>query len=382
MKRLRKLMMLGMLMVAMYVFAGCGTTKVDLNKYVTISASGYDSLGTVSYYFDYEAFIRENNDSIKLKKGNAQFTNAALKEKKSGSEILVQYCIKSELDKYSGLSNGDVVTLKWNCDDEMAKKFFDCELVYSDITYKVSDLTEVKKFDAFEGVKVLYSGTSPNGSAELVVEDSRDAINDISFSIDKNSGLKNGDEVVVTVQYRNSESEFVRDYGSVLGEVEKKFVVDGLPKYITEITEVPEDMYGKMDKQLQDTITADFASWKDEDLLSIDLLGTYTLHPKEGMDFNAYNYVYFVYKIHAQNEESNGEFCYYWYGYYKNIMVLADGTCSVDLSDYTVPDSSEKIEFDDQRFVYYGFKDLDSLFNNEVVSKIENYEYTNNVTPQ
>jgi len=40
----------------------------------------------------------------------------------SPAELLLDSCVKYELDKSKELSNGDVVTLKWNCEDNLAKE--------------------------------------------------------------------------------------------------------------------------------------------------------------------------------------------------------------------------------------------------------------------
>ena len=145
-------------------------------------------------------------------------------------------------------------------------------------------------------------------------------------------------------------------------------------------------MYHKMDQQLRDNLTACFAGWAPaENLKEMQLLGNYTLSLKDGMQASygaGSNYIYFVYKVTSGGTEYD-DFTYYWYGYYTNAMILADGTCTVDISSYRVPDtgwfSSEKVRIND-KYVAYGFADLDSLFNNHVVSQIEKYEYQSTVS--
>jgi hypothetical protein len=40
----------------------------------------------------------------------------------SPAELLLDSCVEYELDKSKALSNGDTVTLKWDCEDDLAKK--------------------------------------------------------------------------------------------------------------------------------------------------------------------------------------------------------------------------------------------------------------------
>ena len=114
------------------------------------------------------------------------------------------------------------------------------------------------------------------------------------------------------------------------------------------------------------------------------MIGNYLVTLKDGMSGSPNNYLYYVYKVTYSNDNVK-DFVYYWYGYYENIIILADGTCAVDLSDYTVSTASSffgsgsgdylAVEGDDNRHFVAGFADLDTFFNKHIVSKIETYEY-------
>ncbi|MGN1197930.1 MAG: hypothetical protein ACI4TA_10035 [Acetatifactor sp.] len=379
MKRMKGLLMLGVTAVMMFALTGCGKTTVKLDKYVTITAEGYDSMGTASYDFDYDAFKKDYSGKIKTSKNSNELSGWGLLSGETSDELLLDFCVSQKLDKTSGLSNGDVVTLKWNCEDAMAEEYFNVKLDYSDVTYTVKGLEEVGKFNPFDYVTVTFSGISPNGSVTITPNYDKAEMQYVSFSADKNSGLKVGDSVTVTASISGSTDSFVEKFGAVLGKTEEAYTVENLAHYISDISDIPEDMYNKMDKQLQDVLAADFASWDNEYLRDMKLLGTYTITLKDGMSGSPNNYIYFVYSITAENDKSNGEFNYYWYGYYQDILILPDGLCSVDLGSYYVPDwkyGDDIVKFEGQgTYQYAGFKDLDSLFNKHVVSKIEKYEY-------
>lgn len=388
MKKLKGLFMLGVTSVMMFALAGCGKTTVKLDKYVTIKAEGYDSMGTASYEFDYKAFEKDYSGKIKLSKNSGELSGWGLLTGETTEELLLDACVNQKLDKNSGLSNGDVVTLKWDCKDTMAEEYFNVKLDYSNITYTVKGLEEVKKFNPFDYVTVSFSGISPDGSVTITPNYDKSEMQYINFSANKNSGLKVGDSITITASIWGSTDSFVEKFGSVLGKTEETYTVGSLARYISDISDIPEEMYNKMDKQLRDVLAADFGSWNGEDLHNMQLLGNYLVSLKEGMYDSDHNYVYFVYRVTATNLEAVEDFNYYWYGYFTDVMTLANGICTVDLSSYTVPSSnyysaSETIRLPENQkthsYQYYGYGDLESLFNKHVVSKIEKYEYKSTI---
>ena len=382
MKRFKGILAVGFAATMMFALTGCGKTTVNLDKYVTITTEGYDSMGVASYEFDSDAFEKDYSAKIKPSKNNKEISGIELLSGENSAELLLDFCVSEKLDKTSELSNGDVITLKWDCEDAMAEENFNSKLVYSDITYTVDNLEEVGKFNPFDYVEVSFSGIAPNGEVSITPNYDQPEMQYISFKADNESGLNVGDTVSVTASINGDVESFVEKFGSVLGKTEETYTVAGLSKYVKDISELSQDTYDKMDKQLQDDLTATFASWENEYLRGMDLIGTYTVSLKEGMTADTNNYIYFVYKITAENDESNGEFNYYWFGCYKDVCVNEDGTDSVDLSDYTIAESDSNVKFkiDEQtKYVYYGNTDLDALYNYLVVSKIDQYEYTQTV---
>ena len=381
-KQKKGLLLICVVCVMFFALTGCGKKTVKLNDYVNFSVDGYDSMGTLSYEFDYDTFKKDYAGKIKISSNNKEMSEIGILSGMDIEELMLDMCVDKSIDKTTELSNGDVVTLKWNCEDVDAEEYFNVKLDYSDITYTVSGLKEVGRFNPFDYVKVSFDGISPDGKVTVIPDSNKDEMQYINFSIDKNSGLKTGDTITVTASISGSAESFIEKYGAVLDKTEETYTVDGLARYITDISDIPEDMYNKMDKPLQDVLNSDFASWENEKLNAMDLLGTYTITLKDGMSESPNNYVYFVYKVTAENDKSDGEFSYYWYGYFTDVLILTDGTCTVDLSSYKVVNKSylwsdEVIKFGGYR--YYGYTDLDSLFNKQVVSKIEKYEYKSTI---
>ena len=384
MKKMRGIMLLGIMFVTMFGLTGCGKTTVNLDKYITVNVEGYDSMGTASYEFDYDAFENDYSGKIKLNsKNDNEFSELGLLTGATIEELFLDACVSQKLDKTSGLSNGDIVTLKWNCEDTMAEEYFNVVLKYSDIEHQVSGLEEVGKINPFDYVTVSFSGVSPNGTVTITPDYNQPEMQYVTFTVDRTNGLKVGDTVTVTAKITEATDSFVEKFGCILGKTEENYSVDGLAKYISDISDIPDDMYNKMDKQLQDNFNAHVASsWVNKNAVQkFENIGNYLVTLKDGMSGSPNNYLYYVYKVTITVEDGS-DFTYYWYGYFTDVLVLADGTCSVDLSKYTVSESSSSWGYHSGDYLecyegYYvaGFAELDTFVNQHIVSKIEKYEY-------
>jgi hypothetical protein len=157
-------------------------------------------------------------------------------------------------------------------------------------------------------------------------------------------------------------------------------------------------MQEKMLQQANDSITADGATWSEgNSIKSLDFVGYYFLKGKEGFDASPYNKIYCVYKVTAQitgklegDEEGTEAYAsdevYYTYFRYSDIMILKDGTCTVDLSQGSMPSNSISTEHGYWSWGYFetyslpGYKDLDSMFNDCITQNVANYEYENTVS--
>lgn len=376
----------GTFILMMLMFVGCGQKNVDLNKYVTITSQGYNTKGTAIVDFDKASFMDDYEGQLKLKKKN-DAVEMALFISGSVEDLLLDECVSFKLDKNTDLNNGDVVKLKWNCNDSLAKELFGVELVHSDISYKVSNLEELGTINPFDYVTVSFSGIDPDGTVTIAADQSRAEMADVRFVATPSNKLKIGDTVIVTATPNGSDNNFADKYGCVLSETERTYIVQGLGKYITDLSEITDDMYAKMDKQLQDDFNAGVATWGPEESTSIELLGNYLVTLKDGMNSFGYpiNYLYYVYKVDYANDVVSN-YTYYWYGYFTDVLMLEDGTVSVDLSRYTVSKASKLfsvtsgdcLEPDSKHYVA-GFAELDSFFNKHIVSKIDKYEYVTNL---
>ncbi|MDE6782044.1 MAG: hypothetical protein K2J40_11410 [Ruminococcus sp.] len=374
------------LVSAAVAFTGCGTKEVDLNNYISVEYQGYDTVGTAAWTFDCEKLVKENPEAFGIKGDPTKSELAEIMED-------VNDIVDGKLDKDSDLSNGDSISYVWDVDaDEDFSDKYKVKFVYEDKSFTVDSLDELEEFDPFENLNVSFSGISPNGSAS--VKGSIDAVPSIYFEADKTSGLKNGDVVKVTLDsYEDDIESYCIKYGKKPSALEKEFTVEGLSAYVSAIDEIPEDMQEKMKNQAMDSFTASAAKWADGNSLdSAEFLGYYFLTPKEGFYASSNNEIYCVYKITANitgvteentDEEQTAQEVYYTYYRYSDVMILEDGTCSVDLSNgrttnNTVESQYGSVNFWFSNYYFYGYKDLDSMFNECVTKKIAdcNYEST------
>ncbi|MDE5679927.1 MAG: hypothetical protein K2I01_05785 [Lachnospiraceae bacterium] len=387
MKKIKGFILLGMIALAMFALTGCGKTTVNLNKYITIECAGYDSLGTASFSFDYEAFEKDYSGKIKLSsKDSNEMKLLGLLSGGSSAELLLDVCVSQNLDQARNLSNGDTITLTWNCEDEMASEYFNCKLDYSDIEYKVTGLTEVGKFNPFDYVEVSFSETEPYIIATITQNYDQPEMQYIRFTADKEHNLCNGDIVTVTASISGSVDTFVENYGVVISETERTYTVEGLPHYATGVAEIPSDVMDAMSAKGEEVFRAYVAnSWnKPENLISVTYIGNYFLTAKpleyvtRSKSFWTENYVYLVYKITATNPDPEEVVEYYYYVYYGDIEIQPDGSCSVDVNTCTAPDTGwfSTETFKVGSYTYVGYESLEALKENRVTSHVDEYEYT------
>lgn len=117
------------------------SNTVNINKYIEIKFEGTDGEGTAWAEFDTDAFISDYGTKIQYKT-DVDWINQAASLLSTPAALLKDSCIKGNLDRTSGLSNGDEVVFTWDCDDVSASRYFGVKFRYSDIKVKVKGLSE------------------------------------------------------------------------------------------------------------------------------------------------------------------------------------------------------------------------------------------------
>ena len=395
---------------------------INLNKYVTVEFSGADGYGKTTLDFDTKELYEDYSEKIKFNykaaekfideydefgSGFENYINSLsprkLKELKKGenSEELFRYAVGTleqyvifpktepvdEIIKYNRLSNGNKVRLIWGKEDytdDVIKSFgdvFGVKFKYADKEYTVKDLDKVSAKDVFADVTVEFSGTAPDGRAEVVNKSDKDEIKYLDFELDKYSGLSNGDTVTVTIYGDESDisAKFAENYGYVPESFSKEFTVSGLDHYITTIDEMPESDMEKIAAQMKDQLTSVTSSWVDGMTIeSMEYMGSYLLTRKEG----AGNALTYVYTVNAKYDADGitGEMTYYYPIEYTNIVMKADGTTSLNVLRYSTPNNSFtktfESESDSQKLWFYGYESVADLEKKLIQPYVSNYTVT------
>lgn len=380
---------------------------VNLNKYITLSAEGYNSIGTLDVEFDTDKLEKDYGKKIaknfqKAMKNHEEDTyglsNLAGSLYEGGeTSLFVTYCA----DKTRNLSNGDVVTYTWDGVNEQTKKeaeeLFGVKIKCSDVTYKVSGLTAVNTFDAFDGVEVEFNGISPDGSATVNTLPTAEAAKGLYYTLDEQYNLANGDTVTVTVHSnRDDFSDCIEKYGAIPAATEKTYTVEGLNEYVTDSDGLTDSVLVSLQNQAQDVLNAYIAkSWDSEcvTLKGMSYLGYYILTPKNKDNYGvSQDVIILPYQVTSHNhfEDDKGQVydadvSYYWYIAFRNVSKDADGNIAGGLDDYYTANASFDVKtgLDDgwweKYWSYDGYQTLDELYSNAVTRNVEDYNHQDNV---
>ena len=346
-------------------------TKINLNDYINIEYDGYDTYGRASIDFDSDKYFED------LQKASSSFKKVYMSE---GANNLLSYyydmidSLDYSLDKNSELSNGDTVTVSFEFDNEAAAKF-KIEYVGEPTEYTVEGLKEVKKIDPFDGIRVDFTGTSPNISAEVVKTKTDDVYSNIYFDLSKSYGIKVGDTVTVTVS--NNPEYFVEDYGYAFTATSKDYTCSNVDKYIDKAADISDDTMSTMKKQTEDVINSYFAS--DSKYIGVSDLkfeGTYFLTEKvdNSWSFNGTNQVYVIYSGKVKSNEEKKQFdetTVYFPVRYADIIEYADGTQYVD-TKYASIEGETTLKYSYFSSVK-GYTDKSAMYNDLVVAQKADY---------
>lgn len=350
--------------------SGCGKTEIDAMEKLDVSFSGVDGYGTASVTNKYdweeevlEAIGGDDPDDVSL----------------LGDMMKIESAVSYEIFPDEGLSNGDTVTVKVTADNETVKEY-KIAFKAGEKEFTVGGLKEVEQLDLFETVDVEFEGFAPYVKASIKKGNSSVPVY-VSYSLDKTENLTVGDVVTVTAEYDENQ---LLEQGYTVKDGMKEYAVPECDRYAAQLAQIPSDTMGKMQGQIEDAIRAKGG----DELTGMEYIGSYFLSLKPGMDGKCYNAVYVLYKVEETDVENPDEIVqYYTYGRFEDLIILKDGTCSVNLSKYKLPEGSafsKNIYSGDifwrGRYYYVGFEDMDTMFHRCVTENMENYEYESDVT--
>lgn len=374
---------LGFAVIAASVFAAIGliillviggsrpaAAVIDLNDYVGIVTDGYDGYGTAQSEFYFQEY---QSSVIQALSDNGLWDSDSLDgQQRVLIDRLLDAPFSYALDKETGLSNGDNISIVFTIRDESFRDI-GINLKGESRNYEVSGLTPTQETDPFSGFTIEFSGISPFCSASW-----HGGLPELTYHLDKSEDLKIGDTVTVTVDYlgQSDFSEFTQRTGLVPTKTEKVYTVKNIDSYAMSTSDLTNDLKNKMDKVARDSMTAYAATWDTpSSYKGMDFLGYYYLKPKNNDSWRgSHFYLYLVYKVNVVENEGS-VFHYYNYWSFEDPMILADGTCTCNLDDYERCHNS----FARNNLVYNGYTTLEGIFNDCVARNVAQYEYENTV---
>ncbi len=386
---------------------------LKLNDYVSVEYEGYNAAGIANVHIDYDKFAKDYGKKLKLTSaGKKELDDMDVSDlsKYEGEQLasdMFRNVLIGELDKSDHLSNGDVIKYIWMFDEEMVTSAVKCKLDYSDIEFKVEGLETVDSFDPFADIEVEFNGVEPDGKASFTNNSADSMIRELSFSFDRESGLSNGDKVTLKVYAGFSEPDeeyFISNYGKVPSQLEKQYEVSGLGKYVSETSEIPEELMERMKKQAEDTFMNEAAEWRNDDessqdtrkirkstVESLNYIGSYFLTSKNSDTWGGYhNMLTLVYKPVATIERIFGDEdyykndVYYWYITFHDILIDQEGKAVMDLNSYDKCSNQfgrstgiSWMGYD--AYGFNGYEHIDDVYRDVVSKNLEKYNHEDNI---
>lgn len=384
------------------------TPTIDVSKYMTLSADGYNTVGKLNIDFDTDKLEQDYGKQIttrfKKQMKNLKDDTFGLSSLTASlydgyeADLFAETCATGSADKTKNLSNGDVVTYTWDDNSDEAEEAFGVKVKYTDITYTVSGLASVNTFDAFDGVDVEFSGISPDGRATVNSLPTAAEAQGLYYTLDENSGLSNGDTVTLTVHSnRDDFSDCIDKYGAMPQATEKTFTVEGLNEYVTSADTLSDSVLVSLQNQAEDVFKS-YAAQRfsnGQTFKGMTYLGNYILTPKNKDSWGDKDRIVLAYQVtvhHDYTSELNTTYdaddSFFWYITFNNVSKDANSNIASGLNDYDTPTTFVKIDSGVQKYSfssstktweYYGYASLDSLYNAAVNQYVENYNHQDNV---
>lgn len=206
-----------------------------------------------------------------------------------------------------------------------------------------------KPLDPFENVELVYEGISPLVNAKIKGSNSM-----VSYTLDRDRDLKNGDKVTVYAKLSSSKAE---DF--VLTSDSKEFTVSNRPSYIMELSDLTDADIQKLGKNVEEfaenAVKNHFCGGEGSTMNSFEFLGNilYT------NDRN--KYLCFVYKANTTFAKAGQTLDYYFVGRYEYIYRETDGTLVYYDNEVKYFDLGDMSILIDGRY-FGGYATLDSVY--------------------
>jgi len=376
MKKYERKMVVGAILIFAVVMIGIiffvtRENTIDLNNYLSVEFNGVDTKGKANLIVDSE---RLEIDIFKATGGKVDGSEI---ENNIELNLKMNTLIDSYdfyLDKQEDLANGDIVTVDAAINNDFAKEN-NFVFKFQPEKIEVSGLSEaivLTSEDIFNenNLIVEYAGVSPLATAQIRNISKDNIISQLEFSANRASGLKKGDEIIVSIE--SGESMALENGYIIEDEVlenGKVYTVDAVDEYITSLEQIDD---ATMDRVIQQAVDI-LESWK-ANMCSGDTEGDsirrheYTefkkeadlfLSLKDGVELswgsNCHNRLCLVYSVHETytqkllyNDEKVSETDIYLGIVFNNLILRDDGSLDVVITDGALfSEYSDYVTYDD-----------------------------------
>lgn len=333
--------------------------KINIKGYINIEYKGADKYATAMCYVDTDKLY-------KTMAGNVRDM-----EKLSAYRELAESVTALVNDK--DISNGQNITVNVSFDEDKAQK---AGIQFNDTSYivKASGISTGKVISLFENVEVVFAGMSPEAYVKVTNKWEDEYLGSIEFKSDKNSQIALGDVIRITCSATDEE---LGQHGYIASQLYLDYKVDKLNSY-AQITDIDKNVINSLSteamsvitQQVDDTTfrmmykasqdTAYLRDVNDENVTSIEPVGTYFLKRKNVSEGTVDNYIYMVFAADVVSS-SNQMKIYFTFEYSQG---------------YVSTDGSFDIMHDKPENRYQCSNNMESLYNSVIGSKGELYTIT------
>lgn len=310
---------------------------LNLNQYVKLLSAGFEGYGRVETQVDEEA-LESDIASFLLAEGSIEAAEGQSRLEAFRASAHYEDIMDSlhfTLDRDSGLSNGDQVTLTITYEPEDPDGYgLVCQA--EPVLFTVSGLAQVTEMDPFGELILSVSGTAPGGMLHM----EWDSDLPWTYSASRDSGLSNGDEIEIETVLKEDmdDEDLAGNYGWILTRRTMSYQVDGLPAYASDAGDLGDEAVLALQTAAMETARSQVESGyaPDESLRDIAPAGIYLLSGWKDEETPS-NRIFFLFDISYSNKDTDID--YYYFVSYRDLILYPDGSWDLDQGSYEVPQS-------------------------------------------
>lgn len=309
---------------------------VNLNDYVEVEFSGYDTQGKVTASIDEDALGAKIAEVGKIPDASDEYALWDGIDPSDTFDIILAYfgsdVIDVEVTPAEGLSNGDEVTVNIVYNEQLGEKL-GVKFKAESEKFTVEGLEEAESVDPFADVTIEYEGVAPDLTVNIVNNSTDEYLAGLKYTADVSGGLRPGDKFTVTV---DADADNAFDKGYILTETSKEFTCEGCNFYLEDIADISDDTLANIKEDAENILEAYFADAADYiSYNGLELVGYSIYNPKTIDSVTWYgNGIWLVYKTTVSHNEGSFEpTVNYMTIRFQNLVEHADGNQVYDTGE-------------------------------------------------